>query len=277
MNPSIMKSFTTLLSALILSVTAFAQKNVTIFTAADDIARPITIKTGSGNYTLYNELRLDKHIPWYEAYDGDGNKIMQPGASKKKHYSTEDGSYLEIRYHFTTLYPRSGSSSSSSHSSSNSHISSSESIMGRVGRSAMAQSGIRMDGYPNFQLGVQFSTFFGESVTSKIELGGMGGCVLAAGFGKDLFRKEDEGEYSKKYGWFAGIGYYSGDKYNDFSLLVGYGSRQYDGGNLLYGSLEYTYFVTHRVGLLGGASLGIADKGLKLEAHLGLTFKILSN
>jgi hypothetical protein len=110
-----------LLSALIVAATAFAQKDVTIFTAADDIARPITIKTNSGNYKLYNELRIDKHISWFEAYDGNGNKIMQPGASRDIHYSTEDESRLVKKYHFTTLYPSSskgGSSSSGSKSSS---------------------------------------------------------------------------------------------------------------------------------------------------------------
>ena len=110
-----------LLSALIVAATAFAQRNVTIFTATDDIARPITIKTGSGNYKLYNELRIEKHISWFEAYDGNGNKIMPPGSSRNIHYSTEDESRVVIKYHFTTLYPSSskgGLSSSGSKSSS---------------------------------------------------------------------------------------------------------------------------------------------------------------
>lgn len=115
-----MKKIITILSALLVTFTAFAQKDVTIFTAADDIARPITIKTNSGNYKLYDELQIDKHISWFEAYDGNGNKIMQPGASRDIHFSTEDESRLVKKYHFTTLYPSSSKSRSSSSGSKSS-------------------------------------------------------------------------------------------------------------------------------------------------------------
>lgn len=115
-----MKKIITILSALLVTFTAFAQKNITIFTAADDIARPITIKTNSGNYKLYNELQIDKHISWFEAYDGNGNKIMQPGASRDIHFSTEDESRLVKKYHFTTLYPSSSKSRSFSSGSKSS-------------------------------------------------------------------------------------------------------------------------------------------------------------
>ena len=87
-----------------------AQSGITyVFTASNSIARPITIKSGVGTYTLYDEVRIERNPSWWEAYDANGNKIMQPSASKDYH---SNGPTI-LYYHLTTLYPNSGSSYSS--------------------------------------------------------------------------------------------------------------------------------------------------------------------
>lgn len=99
--------------------TGFSQDCETIFTAASSISRPITIKTSDGTYTLHDKVRIAKHISWFEAYDGNGNKIMPPSA-KTQNQSKNGKSYSKIEYHFTTLYPNSQSSQNKSNNTSNS-------------------------------------------------------------------------------------------------------------------------------------------------------------
>ena len=111
-----------LLSAVtisILSFTAYAQREITIFTASDDLAKPIKIKADGSAYTLFGEIQINKHVSSFEAWDAHGNKIMPPSGSREYHSDSNKSNVT--RYHFTTLYPsssKSGSSSSGSKSSS---------------------------------------------------------------------------------------------------------------------------------------------------------------
>lgn len=101
---------------LLAASAAKAQKNyVTIFTADRGIARPITIKSSNGTFKLYDEVRTG-HVSWFEAYDANGNKIMQP-SPKRSYRSNSSGSSGSSHYHFTTLYPQSNGSSYSGSSS----------------------------------------------------------------------------------------------------------------------------------------------------------------
>ena len=235
----------------------------------------VTFDYTVGPYSSVVRIESDYGYIWHHEADiryvgdtGGTLRVFCRGEKDKERESTRVGS-------------DSSGSSEDDGSESSSYSSSSryqnydygETIMDRVGRSAMSQSRIAMSGYPNLQLGLQISTFFGESLTTKIELGGMGGVALVGGIGKDFIQG---GTFTDgHYGWFAGIGYYSGDEENDFDLLVGYGIQQFDISSMFWGTLEYTRFVTPRFGLLAGLSLGIADTGFKFEAHAGITYKIL--
>lgn len=91
-----------------------------VFSASSNLKRPITIKTSNGQYTITgnNEIRINRNLSWFEAYDGNGDKIMPPGQSKDWEYSSRSqSSTTVIYYNFTTLYPKSSSSYSSSSSS----------------------------------------------------------------------------------------------------------------------------------------------------------------
>ena len=103
----------------VLSFTAYAQREITIFTASDDLAKPIKIKADGSAYTLFGEIQINKHVSSFEAWDAHGNKIMPP--SRSREYHSDSNKSNVTRYHFTTLYPsssKSGSSSSGSKSSS---------------------------------------------------------------------------------------------------------------------------------------------------------------
>lgn len=110
------------LSAVIISVlsfTAYAQREITIFSASDNLAKPIKLKAGGSTYTLFDEIQINKSVYSFEAWDANGNKIMPP--SKSREYHSDSNKSNVTRYHFTTLYPsssKSGSSSSGSKSSS---------------------------------------------------------------------------------------------------------------------------------------------------------------
>lgn len=112
-----MKKIITILSALLVAVTALAQREITIFTASDNLAKPIKVKAGGSTYTLYDEIQINKSVYSFEAWDANGNKIMPP--SKSREYHSDSNKSNVTRYHFTTLYPSSTRSGSSSYSGGN--------------------------------------------------------------------------------------------------------------------------------------------------------------
>lgn len=87
---------------LLVSVgTLFAEDYYTIFKVGGNICTPVTLKTSRGTYTLYNVLKIKESFTWFEAFDCNGNKIMNPGSSHS--YGTNEPTIRT--YVFTTLYP----------------------------------------------------------------------------------------------------------------------------------------------------------------------------
>ena len=254
---------------------------VTIFTADSRIARPITIKSSNGTYTLHSEVRINKNLSWWEAYDGKGNKIMQPGGSYDKRYSN-NGSSVVIRYHLTTLYPSSGSSYSKKPGSG--YTSYNDSREARAERRQRREEEMQNRSYDygyssastdcSFQVGIQASTFFGESRTARLDFLEGSDITLYGGIGKDLFKKSiPDGVSPRKFGYFAAFGGYTALDDNIYTyLLGGYGRRQWDDSGYLFGTVEFIFYPLQYVGLLAGGSVGLSGK-LQFEAHLGITFR----
>lgn len=96
---------TTLLSSSAQSTTTY------VFTASNDLVRPITIKTSNGTYKLYDRVEINSPLSWWSAEDANGVHIMQPGASRSYRFSSNSPSSTRIEYHLNTLDPISVSSS----------------------------------------------------------------------------------------------------------------------------------------------------------------------
>ena len=94
-------------------VSSYAQNYTYVFTASTNLTRPITIKTSDGTFKLYGEdVVIHDNITWWSAEDANGVHIMQPGASREIHFSSNSPSSCRIHYHLTTLDPVSASSAS---------------------------------------------------------------------------------------------------------------------------------------------------------------------
>lgn len=81
-----MNKIIAVLSAVIISVlsfTAYAQREITIFSASDNLAKPIKLKAGGSTYTLFDEIQINKSVYSFEAWDANGNKIMPPSKSRE--------------------------------------------------------------------------------------------------------------------------------------------------------------------------------------------------
>ena len=256
---------------------------ITHISASSNIARPITVKTNLGTFTIYGEsIEVKGHVSEIEGFDGNGDKIMYPDHSykggKANDYDDPDQSY----YHFTTLYPKSNSASSnrsSDYTRKNSKLSAAERAEAREARREKQRertlSHIVYDenAYIPFyiQAGLQYSTFFGESLTARV--GGLDiwndSVFFFAGLGKDYIKAGT----NQPFGWFVGVGGDNGYPNNHVSLLFAYGMRSWDGQGLFYSSLEYTYYFIDFLGVTGGGSIGIGG-GFKFEAHAGLVFRL---
>lgn len=268
-----MNRFIALLSAIIISFTAYAQREVTVFTASDNLAKPIKLKAGGSTYTLYDEVRINKHVNSFQAWDANGNKIMPP--SKSREYHSNSSKTNVTRYHFTTLYPQSqySSKSSSVRDQSSSSYSPGEGdfepdYQPRSSGSYTPSGWV--DG--NIQLGAQISTFHGESLVARVEVGGF---TITGGVGKNFFRK-DTGSTEithRPIGWFAAGGIHFGDNDYHTALMVGYGNRQWDGSKYLFAGVDCCFYFSKHFGAIGGASIGIANK-LALEAHIGIVARL---
>lgn len=223
---------------LVLSSQAYSQNNeyyeiINYFEVSSNIATPVTIKTSKGTYKIYGGERIDGNLYSVTAYDAYGNKIVQ-----NTPYKTSSGtSQPTIRYYrFTSVY---------SSQQSNSYNSSSESNYGSSFGSRMADyasraAQISMDGYPNLQIRAGWSLHFGEMLTAKAELGGVGGYVIAGGVGKNYFMDDEPVE---KLSWYVETGFYGGDENNDISFNVILGRNQLASKLLIGADLEYSHFL----------------------------------
>lgn len=108
-----MKRITLLFFAFIISTMMMAQKKETVFEVASNIAKPITVETGSGGYTVYGTLKIDGWTRVDRAFDANGNQIVVP----LSHSTTKGVGNNRIQtttYTFKTLYNTASSSTTSS-------------------------------------------------------------------------------------------------------------------------------------------------------------------
>lgn len=244
------------------------QEIINYFEVTSNIKKPVTMKTGKGTYTIWGGERINGNLGWIEAYDADGNKIVN-----NTPYKTEIGTDKPTirRYKFQMLYK--------SQTSSTSNQSNSESWGTRIG-SKMADYASRavaipQEGYPNLQIRAGFSLLMAEYVSVKAELGGVGGFVLSGGYGKNLFDKQ-----SSKCSWYAGVGYYGGTEDFDFSFDVTFINSSIVQNMLLMAELEFSYFFGgSRFGLFADAQFGAYINQPKFTFNVGggLTWKLFSN
>lgn len=110
-----MKRTIILLFAAIISTVMMAEKHEIVFEVASNIAQPITVITGSGHFTVYNYLKIDRWTRVDQAFDANGNQVVVP----LSHSTTKGSGNNRVKtttYRFKTLYNTSSSSSSTSSS-----------------------------------------------------------------------------------------------------------------------------------------------------------------
>ena len=246
----------------------FSQEIINYFEVASNIAKPVTMKTGKGTYTIWGGERIDGNLGWIEAYDANGNKIVN-----NTPYKTEIGTNKPTirRYRFQTLYK-----STPSNTSNQSNSGSWGKDVGRKLSDVADQGfGIPQEGYPNLQIRAGFSFLMAEYVSAKAELGGISGYVLSGGYGKDLFDKQVNG-----HSWYAGIGYYGGNEDFDFTFDIIFISSSIFQDMFLMGELEFSYFFGgSRFGLFADLQFGgaIGQEKFAFNAGVGIAWKIFSD
>lgn len=267
-----MKRFLLIIVALLgWLMAANAQNWRTIFTADASLKRPITIKSGGKVYTLSEQqLVIDDHLYMWEAYDGNGNKIMQPSA--KTSLNSNGGTSVQT-YHLTTLDPAFSSSSSYG---SGSYTSGGKNKEPKNKHRPVITEGATYAPGRGLNVGVQMSTFFGESLYARWDFA-YSEFSLVGGIGKNLFKEEDPNVNPRKTSYFLGVGGFYGPTQDFIGIMAfGYGRRQWDGSGFLFMSMDGAYYMMgNRLALMAGASIGLSN-GIKLEAHVGVTYKIIN-
>ena len=86
---------------LVVCQTAMGNDYVTVFKAGGNVCTPITIKSSAGEFVLTSEVRISKSLSWFEAFDCQGRKLMDPSGS----VSVGTGKTTVRTYVFTTLFP----------------------------------------------------------------------------------------------------------------------------------------------------------------------------
>lgn len=250
-----------------------AQDIINYFEVASNIAKPVTMKTAQGTYTIRGGERIDGNLGWVEAYDANGNKIVN-----NTPYKTEIGSNQATirRYRFQTLYK--STTESNYNNNQYRYKSNNSDFADKLGNYAAMAAGIPQEGYPNLQIRVGASLFMAEYASLKAELGGIGGFVICGGMGKSLFDEMVEGK-----SWYAGLGYYGGDEDYDISLDFLWVDSHKVLSRALAFELEFSYFFGGgRLGVFADAQMGICfdvasdAEILKFSVGAGVSWKILS-
>ena len=216
-----MKRITLLFALIAIAMTIQAQDIINYFEVSKNIAKPVTIKTSKGTYQIYGGERIDGDLGWLEAYDADGNKIVN-----NTPYETEYGTNKPtIRfYRFSMLYNSSSTTPSTTPSSTNNNNIGAE-LGERIGQSlndfTSKASQVPMKGYPNFQVRLGYSMDKYEYLGLHYEFGEMGGGYLHGAIGKTM----NAIDIDEKMKWMAGIGWYGGNIHNtvDFGVFFGTG------------------------------------------------------
>lgn len=256
-----------LLLVLFTSITTInAQEIINYFEVASNIAKPVTMKTSKGTYTIWGGERIEGNLGWMEAWDANGNKIVNTSP-----YKTEIGTNKPTirRYRFKDLYKSSSSSSTKNTSNTRGRNNEWSSKMADYASRGVA---IAQDGYPNLQIRVGASIFMAEYASLKAELGGAGGFVLCGGMGKSIFDNTILGK-----SWYAGLGYYGGDEDYCFSLDFIYMDSHIIESRILSFELEFSYFFGGgRFGCFADAQLGLCfDKEtVMFNVGAGIAWKL---
>lgn len=258
---------------LIGTVSAHAQDIINYFEVADNIAKPVTIKTRLGTFQIYGGERIAGNLYSVEAYDAKGNKIVNTQPYKT---ATATNKPTVRFYRFKDLYGSSSKTSSSSYSSS----SSSNKGSGGNGEFNEMQDwvdeaiDIPMEGYPNLQVSAGASFLMDEYASLKAELGGAGGFIFEGGIGKNIF------DNNSGTSWCASIGYYGGNK--NFCLTYGMAflySQKASDYALVY-EMEFSYFFKNvpRFGFYAELQFGayLNHTAFTFNAGIGISWKLFS-
>lgn len=207
----------------------------------NNIATPVTIETNLGTFEIYNGSRVDGHISRCTPRDAHGNLIVNNQA-----YKTDWGTNKPtIKYwKFSEIYnnhstQNENKQSYSDYNGKDGGNSWGENLANSMSRYADRASQIECRGYSNFQLRAGWSLHFGEMLTAKAQLGGVGGYVLAGGVGKDYFLDNPENSIS----WYFAAGIYKGDEEgNDYTFNAYFGRNQVKNGIMVGLEFEYSHF-----------------------------------
>lgn len=113
------QSLPVLLVLLLLFSTICAADYYTIFRVSSNICTPVTLKTPYGTYQLTTEIQIPHSLSWFEAYDCNGNKLMNPGGS----VSMGTNQTTIRTYTFSSLFPHAGQPETSESQTSNWNLS----------------------------------------------------------------------------------------------------------------------------------------------------------
>lgn len=284
---------------------AAAQDVINYFSVAGDVRLPVKVSSSIGSFTIsHNNTRVDGHISWLTAYDGQGRRILD---NTYDSWQVRTGQPTIRLYIFKTLYPT-GTTSNGDYSSSSSNYNSQTdqtiqngiqsvggSLIGGM-TSVWAGSGYATNGYPNAQLQLGVSYAWGENVRGKLMLGDTMGFACWGGVGKDwLFN----GKNKDMLLWNVGLGCYftydwfdEGDSDVTIGFTYGNAATWKDKVLLLEGSFSHFFGRSTRFGVLGGVGIGIGrinkwidtaiddDYDSKVnptfawDAHIGLAVKL---
>ena len=234
---------------------------------------------------------------------GNGNTFYGEAQDGTRWYSEKmtlhSGNYYTIRLYSsgatssqnnrTTSYNRTGGSSSGYGSGySNSNESAASRIGGQIGSgiantlgsAAMHASTISMEGYPNLQVQMGYSSMAGEFVGVGTDLGGLGGGYFQGAIYKNLLAKDKTKGLDA---WALKVGFYGGNEKNTFRFNISLPYIYRLPKKMAVGiDLEYARYFTSRLGVLGGVGFHGYDKenhksGFLFDANICLVYKILSN
>lgn len=251
------------------------------FTVSDNIAKPVTVKTQSGSFKIYNSYTYRGHISRLEAFDAHGRRIVNTQPQKKSiPRSTDYSKPMEYWYVFDMIYEDYDTQSESD------NIPRSNKTEPQV-YARDQQSEQQYDYNPywdqlfsgNSNLQVRLGTgLLGEILELRGELGEYAfGFTAFAGVQKDLlFFKNDNESFID--GLNAGLGCYFGGLKNTFTLNLQYGDNWRSGQYIVVG-FQYSHFFNRRLGLFIDTCAGGHGAGFKqfmVSAQGGIAFKILT-
>lgn len=246
-----------------------AQDVICIFKVGGNICEPVTLKTSNGNYSVIGSITIKRNLSWFEAFDCNGNKIVNPFPA----VSTGTNKPTVRTYKLETVYKSSKSSYDEAYNQKEQpeydidrqERSSIENTMSNIGNTmnAAAVRGMSMHaaGYPNLTLALGISRMYGEFARLKACLGGGGGFILYGGVGKDWIFN---GSNKDKLSWHTGLGYYGSwgmDDEQEFDLGITVSETSACPGYALSLDLAYSYYFgsSTRFGAFGGLGIGVGN------------------